>query len=66
MITASQLRRFRFHGYRFALRGGFNNILDHLNPAAVNNVIGSPQYLRFSGVEGRHFVLRIRFFGRAI
>ena len=59
-------RRFRFHGYRFALRGGFNNILDHLNPAAVNNVIGSPQYLHFSGAEGRHFVLRIRFFGRAI
>jgi carboxypeptidase family protein len=58
-------RRFTFRGYRFALRGGFNNILDHLNPTAVNNTLGSPQFLQFFGHEGRHFVLRIRFFGRA-
>ena len=58
-------RRFTFHGYRFALRGGFNNILDHLNPTAVNNMIGSPEYLQFFGHEGRHFVVRLRFFGRA-
>jgi len=58
-------RRFTFRGYRFALRGGFNNILDHLNPTAVNNTLGSPQFLQFFGHEGRHFVLRLRFFGRA-
>jgi hypothetical protein len=58
-------RQFVFRGYRFALRGGFNNITDHANPTAVNNVIGAPQFLQFIGTEGRHFVLRIRLFGRA-
>ena len=51
-------------GYRFALRIGVNNLTGHKNPTAVNNVIGSPQYLQFLGNEGRHFVVRIRFFGR--
>jgi len=31
----------------------------------VNNTAGSPQFLQFYGEEGRHFVARIRFFGRA-
>lgn len=53
------------HHYRFALRGGVNNLASRKNPTAVNNVIGSPQYLQFYGYEGRHFVVRIRFFGRA-
>jgi hypothetical protein len=30
----------------------------------VNNAIGTPQFLQFLGDEGRHFVVRIRFFGR--
>jgi Carboxypeptidase regulatory-like domain/TonB-dependent Receptor Plug Domain len=53
------------HGYRFALRGGVNNATDARNPTAVNNVVGAPQFLQFLGNEGRHFVVRIRFFGRA-
>jgi hypothetical protein len=52
-------------GYRFALRGGVNNLTDQRNPTAVNNVVGAPQFLQFLGNEGRHFVVRIRFFGRA-
>ena len=52
-------------GYRFALRGGVNNLTNSRNPTAVNNTIGSPQYLQFFGYEGRHFVVRIRFFGRS-
>jgi hypothetical protein len=28
-------------------------------------VVGAPQYLQFLGDEGRHFVVRVRFFGRA-
>ena len=52
-------------GYRFALRGGVDNLTDARNPTAVNNYLGSPQYLQFLGEEGRHFVARIRFFGRA-
>ena len=47
-------RRFTFRGKRLALRVGVNNLTDHRNPTAVNNVIGSPQYLQFFGDEGRH------------
>jgi hypothetical protein len=50
------------HGYRFALRGGVDNLTNQKNPTAVYNIIGSPQYLTFLGDEGRHFVVRIRFF----
>jgi hypothetical protein len=59
-------RTMTIHGYRFALRGGINNLTGQTNPTAVNNTIGSPQFLQFLGNEGRHFVVRIRFFGRAI
>jgi hypothetical protein len=58
-------RRFVLHGYRLALRVGLNNATGHKNPTAVNSVIGAPQYLQFFGDEGRHFELRIRWFGRA-
>jgi Carboxypeptidase regulatory-like domain/TonB-dependent Receptor Plug Domain len=58
-------RMVTLHHYRFALRGGVVNLTDSRNPTAVYNVIGSPQYLQFLGDEGRHFVVRIRFFGRA-
>jgi hypothetical protein len=59
-------RMVTLRGYRFALRGGVDNLTDQANPTAVNNVIGAPQYLQFLGKEGRHFVVRIRFFGRAV
>jgi Carboxypeptidase regulatory-like domain/TonB-dependent Receptor Plug Domain len=52
-------------GYRFALRGGMDNVTNQSNATAVNNVTGAPQFLQFLGDEGRHFVVRIRFFGRA-
>jgi hypothetical protein len=58
-------RMVTFRGYRFALRGGVDNLADRANPTAVNNVYGAPQYLQFLGDEGRHFVIRVRFFGRA-
>lgn len=58
-------RRFVFRGYRFAIRVGANNLTDHANPTAVNNITGSPQFRQFYGDEGRHLVLRIRMFGRA-
>jgi Carboxypeptidase regulatory-like domain len=51
-------------GYRFALRGGFNNITDHNNYTVVNNTAGAPNFLTFYGSTGRHFVLRIRWLGR--
>jgi hypothetical protein len=58
-------RRFTFRGYRLGLRLGVNNLTDHRNPTAVNATVGSSQYLQFFGDEGRHFVVRIRWFGRA-
>jgi hypothetical protein len=58
-------RMVTFHGYRFALRGGIDNATGQANPTAVNNVYGAPQFLHFLGDEGRHFVIRVRFFGRA-
>jgi hypothetical protein len=58
-------RMVTFHGYRFALRGGIDNATGQANPTAVDNVSGAPQFLQFLGDEGRHFVVRIRFFGRA-
>ncbi len=57
-------RMVTFRGYRFALRGGVDNLTNQANPTEVNNVTGVPQYLQFLGDEGRHFVVRIRFFGR--
>jgi hypothetical protein len=58
-------RMVTLRGYRFALRGGVDNATNQANPTAVNNVTGAPQFLKFLGAEGRHFVVRIRFFGRA-
>src|SRR5262249_48434048 len=46
-------RMMAFRGYRFALRVGADNLTNQANPTAVNNVIGSPQYLQFFGKEGR-------------
>ena len=57
-------RSFHLRNYRFALRGGFNNITDHKNPATVQNTIGSPQFLTYYGSEGRHFVFRFRWLGK--
>lgn len=51
-------------GYRFALRGGLNNITNHNNYTLVNDTLGSPNFLAFYGSTGRHFVVRIRWLGR--
>jgi hypothetical protein len=63
-LNLSIERIFTFRGRRFALRAGCNNVTDHVNPTAVNNVIGAPEYLQFFGSEGRHFEFRVRFFGK--
>jgi hypothetical protein len=57
-------RRFIFRGYRFALRGGVNNLTNAGNWSSVNSTIGSPEFLQFLGDEGRHFEFRLRFFGK--
>jgi hypothetical protein len=57
-------RQFRFRSYRFALRGGFNNITGHNNPTVVNNIAGSPNFGKLYGSDGRHFVFRLRWLGK--
>ncbi len=54
------------HNYRFALRLGGDNLTNSKNPTAVENVIGAPTFMQFLGDEGRHYVIRIRFFGHAV
>ena len=51
-------------GYRFAVRGGLNNLTDHHNYTVVNNTAGSPHFLEFYGSTNRHFVVRLRWLGR--
>jgi hypothetical protein len=41
-------KRFHAAGFNWALRGGFENITNSQNPYTVNNILGSPQFLRFS------------------
>lgn len=57
-------RRFDLFRYRFAIRLGANNVTDHRNATAVNSVVGSPNFMRYYGAEGRHLVVRLRLFGR--
>lgn len=57
-------KRFHFLGAYWAVRGGFDNITGHRNPAFVNNNINSSQFLTFSDFTGRAFTTRIRFLGR--
>jgi hypothetical protein len=57
-------KRFDFAGYHWAIRGGFDNIADRRNWLFVSNDIDSPQFLTFSGWQGRAFTARIRFLGR--
>lgn len=51
-------------GAFWAVRAGFVNITDHNNPLFVNGDINSPEFLTFSGSQGRAFTTRIRFLGR--
>lgn len=57
-------RRFRFFGFQWAIRGGFDDITGRENPTVVINNIDSPKFLTFSGVRGGSFTGRIRFLGR--
>ncbi|HEX9112188.1 MAG TPA: TonB-dependent receptor [Terriglobales bacterium] len=54
-------KRFHAFGRYWALRGGFENITDHANPAVVNGAINPPQ---FSNFQGRAFTTRIRLLGK--
>ncbi len=57
-------KRFQAFGRYWALRGGFENITDHANPAVVNADIDSSQFLIFSDFQGRAFTTRVRLLGK--
>jgi hypothetical protein len=49
---------------RLAVRAGFNNITNHANPTTVNANLGTPDFLKYYGSDGRHFMLRLRALGK--
>ena len=63
-LNLSVEKRFHAFGRHWALRGGFDNITDHANPAVVNADIDSSQFRIFSDFEGRAFTTRIRLLGK--
>lgn len=52
--------RFHFHGQYWGLRAVMENATSSSDPAQVNNIVGSPQYLTFSEFQGRAITARIR------
>jgi hypothetical protein len=57
-------REFRALHYLWAWRFGFNNLTNTLNANAVNNVMGTPQFLTYGRGQARAFTVRLRFLGR--
>jgi hypothetical protein len=57
-------RRVGFRKNWWAVRFGFNNITNHKNPNVVNNVAGSPNFLRTFGGQSRAFNVRVRWLGK--
>ena len=57
-------RRFRALHYLWAWRFGYNNLTGNLNANVVNNVQGTPQFLRYGRGQARAFSVRLRMLGR--
>ena len=57
-------RRFTFLGYQLALRTGFDDITNRHNAAFVDNNIDSPNFLTYTGIQGRALTARLRILGR--
>jgi hypothetical protein len=53
-------RKLRVGRYRFAIRAGVNNMTKALNATGVNNILDSPNFLKYHGSPGRHVVFRLR------
>lgn len=56
-------RRIRLFGLQWAVRAGVDNITNSRNPTVVNNNVDSPEFLSFSGIQGRTLVGRVRLIG---
>jgi hypothetical protein len=57
-------RKFHLLHYLWAWRCGYNNVTNHLNPNAVNNVTGTSAFLTYGGGQVRAFSVRLRLLGR--
>jgi hypothetical protein len=57
-------RRIRLFGFMRALRAGFNDPTNRSNPTAVNNNVDPPDFLTYSGIQGRALTARVRLLGR--
>ncbi len=57
-------RQFRALHYLWAWRFGFNNLTNNGQYNAVNNVMGTPQFLKYGRGQARAFTVRLRFLGR--
>jgi hypothetical protein len=57
-------RQFRALHYLWAWRFGFTNLTNNGNPNAVNNVLGTPQFLTYQRGQARAFTVRLRLLGR--
>lgn len=62
-LNLSVERSFTLLHRAWALRLSMINATDRRNPTVVNNTIGSPDFLRFSGGTSRAFVARVRWLG---
>jgi hypothetical protein len=56
--------RFHLRKYRFAIRGGVDNLTNHRNPTVVNNIAGVAELPDFLRSEGRHYQARLRWLGK--
>ena len=56
-------KQFRFHAHLWGLRLAIINVLGRNNPTVVVNNIDAPNYLTFSGSQGRAFTFRLRLIG---
>ncbi len=63
-LDVSLERRFTIFKYQWAIRAGVDNITKRGNYSYVNSNIDSPDFLAFSGTQGRSFIARVRLLGR--
>ncbi|MEJ2008681.1 MAG: TonB-dependent receptor [Acidobacteriota bacterium] len=57
-------KRVSLFGFRWELRGGFDDITDRQNPYAVDNNIDSPTFLTYGSIGGRSLTGQVRLLGK--
>jgi len=57
-------KRVSLFGFRWEIRGGFDDITDRQNPYAVDNNIDSPTFLTYGSIGGRSLTGQVRLLGK--